>query len=104
MIQLVDKTITVIDSQVNQENDNVYIAKRDELNECYDIFVIAYGALHKRTNLPLISDDPRAYILHSLETYDSKTKKIDKASIFRERTIKPKKDILLISITKRKKM
>lgn len=93
MIQLVDKTITVIDSQVNQENDNVYIAKRDELNECYDIFVIAYGALHKRTNLPLISDDPRAYILHSLETYDSKTKKIDKASIFRERTIKPKKEI-----------
>lgn len=93
MIQLVDKTITVIDSQVNQENDNVYFAKRDELNECYDNFVIAYGALHKRTNLPLISDDPRAYILHSLETYDTKTKRISKASIFRERTIKPIKEI-----------
>lgn len=93
MITLVDKTIEIVDIQARNIDEDIYLTKRAELNTVYDSFVKQYGALHKTTNMPLISSDPRAYLLHSLEDYNPKTKEIKKSAIFTERTINAKKEI-----------
>ena len=93
MIQIVNTALNVIDLQLENKDEISYLAERTELNREYDEFVRIYGAIHKRTNIGLLEDDPNLYVLESLEEYNPKTKTIKKADIFFERTINPRIEI-----------
>lgn len=93
MIQIVNTALNVIDLQLENKDEISYLAERTELNREYDEFVRIYGAIHKRTNIGLLEDDPNLYVLESLEEYNPKTKNIKKADIFFERTINPRIEI-----------
>ena len=93
MIEIVNSALKVIDLQLNDEQENKYLTEREHLNVLYDSFIKKYGAIHKRTNINLLEDDPNLYVLESLEDYNPKTKKIKKADIFFEKTINPRKEI-----------
>lgn len=93
MIEIADCAVRVINAQSKNLDERIYLQERNQLNRMYDDFVKKFGAIHKRTNLPLISDDPRNYLLDSLENYDVQSKSITKSQLFSERTIKVKKEI-----------
>ncbi|MCR0531828.1 DEAD/DEAH box helicase family protein [[Clostridium] innocuum] len=93
MIRIADAAMRVINAQSKNVEENIYLTERETLNKVYDEFVKEFGALHKRTNLPLISDDPRNYLLDSLEDYDIQTKEVKKSQLFSERTVRVKKEI-----------
>lgn len=93
MVEIVNSTLQVIDLQHRNVEEEAYLKAREELNQRYDDFVRLYGALHKRTNLPLLEDDPNSYVIESLEEYNPKNNVIKKADLFFERTIKPRLEI-----------
>lgn len=62
---------------------------RVRLNEHYDAFVKAHGALHDTANLRTLAQDPDMPLLLSLENWDAKKKKATKADIFEHNTIRP---------------
>ena len=93
LIQLADTANELINMQVNNVNEVLYLEKRYELNTLYDDFTKEYGPIHKRTNIRLLNDDPRFALLDSLEDYDAKTKQAYKTQIFSERTIQPRIEI-----------
>lgn len=93
MVDIVQSALRVIDLQHTNAAEDKYLMARNELNQKYDTFEKLYGALHKRTNLSLLEEDPNAYLLESLEDYNPKTKATKKADLFFERTIKPRLEI-----------
>lgn len=93
MVEMADNALRVINAQSKGLEEEIYLNERNSLNRRYDDFVRQFGALHKKSNLPLLSSDPRTYLLDSLETYDNQTKAIIKSKLFTERTIKAKKEI-----------
>lgn len=62
---------------------------RVKLNDHYDAFVKAHGALHDTANLRTLAQDPDMPLLLSLENWDAKKKKATKADIFEHNTIRP---------------
>ena len=64
-------------------------ASRERLNEHYDAFVKAHGALHETANLRTLAQDPDMPLLLSLEHWDNKKKTATKADIFERNTIRP---------------
>lgn len=93
MVKLAEATVSVVENQMKNIDENIYLEARNKLNQQYDDFVKEYGALHKRTNSSLFQNDSRLYLLNSLEEYNQKTKEIIKSPIFTERTINIKKEI-----------
>lgn len=89
LIVIADTAKEVIEAQVRNVKEEIYLDLRNKLNEQYDAFIKDYGAMHKKTNLPLLGDDPRVSLLTTLEDYEPKTKVVTKAPLFTERTIKP---------------
>ena len=73
----------------DQREGNDPTANREKLNELYDDFVKEYGAIHTRTNRNQMKGDSDLTFLLSLEQYDSKTRKAEKAPIFTVNTIEP---------------
>lgn len=93
MVSIVNSALKVIDLQLKNTDEITYLTERTELNRKYDDFVKQYGALHKRTNIGLLEEDPNLYVLESLEEYNPKTKTIKKADLFFERTINPHEEV-----------
>lgn len=93
LVNLSETAIRVIESQIRDIDERIYLEARESLNQQYDSFVKEYGALHKRNNIIPFKSDSRLYLLNSLEDYDQKTKEIIKSPIFIERTINVKREI-----------
>lgn len=93
LVTLSETAVQVIESQMKDISEQIYLEARNKLNKQYDDFVKEYGALHKRNNIGLFQSDSRSYLLCSLEEYNQQTKEITKSPIFTERTVNIKKEI-----------
>ncbi len=67
--------------------------KRAALGVIYDHFVKDFGPLNAPANRKAFADDPDAPVLASLERFDPKTGKAEKADIFSKSTIRPDREI-----------
>lgn len=92
MIGIVDITRQLIDAESNNYSDEITEPLRDSLNKCYDDFVSRYGSLNSYAN-SCFREDNSYPLLQSLENIiDGNSKSnpiVEKADIFRERTISP---------------
>ena len=96
LIGLRDAARLTLQSQNENWPESERNATRRSLNELYDRFVLAYGAINKTTfsetqegttirrmpNLVKFKDDPDAMLVMSLEDYDEVADKATKAAIF----------------------
>ncbi len=80
LMEVRDALRSLIQAQMRDENTQ---AGRDNLHRVYDRFVKKFGALRKKTNVKLFTNDPASFLVLALEkSYDSKTGKAQKADIF----------------------
>lgn len=116
MIKLTDTTRQLIDAEANNYDDDITEPLRTKLNNEYDDFTKSYGAINSFANR-IFREDNSYPLLQSLENVidnESKTKPlVEKADIFRERTISPHIEItsaetpeeaLIISLSQRGKV
>jgi N12 class adenine-specific DNA methylase len=81
MVTIKDCLKDAIDHYYNNQNLEVH-RELSRLNSLYDNFIENNGFLNSRKNASLISSDPEASLLCSLENWDPKTKTATKADIF----------------------
>lgn len=97
LIRLRDHARKVLQTQNEGAPDRDRQAARAELNQAYDRFVAAYGAINKTTfggteespvrrmpNIVKFREDPDAMLVMSLEGYDESTDKATKAAIMKK--------------------
>lgn len=89
LIELRDIVRSLIDAQLNDENDEVITKLQTELNHKYDTFTKRYGLINSRGNSMAFSDDSSYYLLCSLEHLDKEGNLKRKADMFTKRTIRP---------------
>lgn len=92
-IKIAEATEKVINDQVNEINEEIYIKDLNKLNTLYDEFIMEFGYLFNQQNARVFKDDIRHPLLKSLEIIDPITKTAKKEKIFYEKTIKPKLEI-----------
>ncbi len=92
-IKIAEAVERVIDDQVNNVADNIYIKHRHELNMLYDEYIIKFGYLNATANTRVFKDDVRSSLLKALEKIESETKTAKKEDIFYKRTVKPRIEI-----------
>jgi len=88
MIELRTAVRNIIDIQVRNEPESVYIEARERLNTIYDEFVDTHGRINSRGVSNVCRHDADYPLLASLEVIDD-DKQIKKADIFFKPTIKP---------------
>lgn len=93
LIEIANVAMKVVEYQLGDYEEELYLNKRKELNELYDSFYKEYGAIHKITNLRLVEDEPCVGVLEALEDYDKDTKKAQKAPLFSGRTIEKRHEV-----------
>lgn len=93
MIGIRDNLRELITSMTQNLPDAIIQPLQAELSKKYDAFVKSYGYLNGRTNKSLFNEDPDSPLLLSLELMDQTTGVVNKAEIFKTRTIKPEKNI-----------
>lgn len=116
MISLTDITRQLIEAESNNCSDDVTEPLRSKLNKEYDEYVDNYGAINSFANR-IFREDNSYPLLQSLEdVIDNENKSkpsVEKAAIFRERTISPHIEIttaespeeaLIISMSQRGKV
>jgi N12 class adenine-specific DNA methylase len=81
MVTIKDCLKDAIDHYYNNQNLEVH-RELSRLNSLYDNFIQNNGFFNSRKNASLISSDPEASLLCSLENWDPKTKTATKADIF----------------------
>lgn len=87
-IMLKDEFKNIIDIQANNYNDIAFKKSQSNLNMLYDNFVNLYGQINSNSSkIALLKDDIYFYNLTALETFDPKTEKFYKASIFKKRSL-----------------
>lgn len=92
-VKLAECVEKVIDDQVNNVDEEIYLKDREQLNRLYDDYVFRFGYLYTQTNTRLFKDDVRSVMLRALEDVEPVTKTAKKEAIFYERTINPKTEI-----------
>lgn len=80
--------------------DDELDVRRLELNEIYDEIVQRHGYLHGVTLRRILKNDAEASILYGLERWNRKTKVAEKADIFSQRVIFPRKEATEAGCTK----
>jgi hypothetical protein len=107
LIRVRDAVRHCLSSQFEERDENEVISAREHLNLAYDSFVAKFGAISEGANSSVFRSDPDLPLLLSLENYDSETRRITKAAIFRERTVskapqlsevRSAKDALLVTL------
>lgn len=91
LIELRDFTRDHINLMLTNSSDDAFRESMQKLNETYDAFTKKFGALNKRGNKLAFKEDPDSYLILGLEHWDGKN--AEKADIFTERTIYPRKEI-----------
>ena len=81
-IKIAEAVERVIDDQVNNVADNIYIKHRHELNMLYDEYIIKFGYLNATANTRVFKDDVRSSLLKALEKIESETKTAKKKIYF----------------------
>jgi N12 class adenine-specific DNA methylase len=113
MIRLRDAVRRCLRAQVEGADGDEIQATREQLNRTYDRFVANHGPVSERANTAAFRGDPDLPLLLSLEHYDSDTRRVTKAAIFRERTIQPSRppsqvttaqDALLVALAERSRV
>ena len=88
MVALRDCVHGLMDSQLNDADDETIAYQQAELNRLYDAFTAKYGLLNSRGNAQAFSDDSSYYLLCSLEVLDEEGNMERKADMFTRRTIR----------------
>ena len=88
MVALRDCVHRLMDSQLNDADDETIAYQQAELNRLYDTFTAKYGLLNSRGNAQAFSDDSSYYLLCSLEVLDEEGNMERKADMFTRRTIR----------------
>ncbi|MCI9630124.1 MAG: DEAD/DEAH box helicase family protein [[Clostridium] cocleatum] len=88
-INIAEITQEVIDAQINNIDDKLYLELRSKLNDIYDNFVLKYGYLFSSANSNVFKNDCRFALIRALEDPNPTEKTAKKEAIFFERTIKP---------------
>ncbi|MFT3992231.1 MAG: DEAD/DEAH box helicase family protein [Luteolibacter sp.] len=87
LIEIRDSLRETIRTQLDELGEAAMVAARQQLNLCYDRFVLRFGPVNATANRRAFHDDPDFPLLCSLEDYRHDTKRATKTAIFRERTI-----------------
>lgn len=93
LIQLRDLTKNHINVMLQSNDDSEFAASQSKLNAHYDDFIHKNGCVNKQANKRIFKDDPESALVLSLEKWDKNTKTAEKADIFEERTVFPRKEI-----------
>ncbi|MFN8468601.1 MAG: hypothetical protein U0X20_23785 [Caldilineaceae bacterium] len=108
MLAIRDAANEVVQVQLRDGTDEELDAARLKLNQLYDRYTKAHGALNKADNRALLEGDPDSYFVQALENADGKTWR--KADLFTKRVMRGYKeatsaenprDALLISLRER---
>jgi N12 class adenine-specific DNA methylase len=98
----------VLKTQNEDMDENTQENARQKLNQEYDHFVTKFGPINyqsrteskktgktsvRYTNLQAFRQDPDAMLVAALEIYDEQTDTAEKAAIFSQRVIRPRKEI-----------
>ncbi|MGB4064129.1 MAG: N-6 DNA methylase [Azonexus sp.] len=87
MCAIRDHARTLLDAQLEDENNGRLGHQRAMLNGTYDRFVAKYGCLTARANALAFRRDPDYPLLLSLEHYDEESGTARKAALFSQRTL-----------------
>jgi len=93
LIRVRDAVRRCLRAQVKATDDGEVESTRLQLNQTYDRFVAKHGPISERANTSAFRGDPDLPLLLSLEHYDEETRRANKAAIFRERTVHPRRAI-----------
>lgn len=93
LIEVRDTLQEYIDMQCKDISDDEVEPYRIKLNQVYDKFVKKYGNINNVGNKNAFSEDSSYPLISALEHYDDDEKVYKKTDIFRQRTIKPYKEI-----------
>lgn len=88
-----DEARQLLNLQLDGAPEKEIKASREKLNADYDSFVKENGPLNRQKNQRLFKEDTDKPFILSLENYDKKTKKAEKAAIFTKNTVSPVKTI-----------
>ena len=92
LIELRDTTKSHIQTMLTTDGDAKFNESLEKLVKQYDEFNKTFGPLNKQVNKRLFKGDPDAALLLGLERWDKKEKTAEKADIFTERTLMPRKE------------
>lgn len=93
LINLRDTVKDHINLMLVSDGDNGFSESLEALNAKYDAHIKKYGFLNQHGNKSAFKADPDSSILLALEKWDKKEKVGEKADIFNERTLFPRKEI-----------
>lgn len=93
ILEIRDDARNLLSLQMDGAPDAQIKDLRRSLNEKYDAFVAKNGPLNSQKNQRLFKEDTDKPFILSLENYDKKTKKAEKAAIFFKNTVSPVKTI-----------
>lgn len=88
-IKIAEITQKVIDAQIYDIDDKLYLERRLKLNKIYDDFVLKNGYLFSYANSNVFKEDCRFALIRALEDTNPTEKTAKKEAIFFEKTIKP---------------
>ncbi|MCA1957440.1 MAG: hypothetical protein LDL14_02790 [Nitrospira sp.] len=92
LIGLRNQIREVLHTQLENAPDNDVAAAIRELNKRYDQFVKKFGPVNSRANKSILRGDPEYANVQALEKrYDPKSNTAQKADIFTERVVKPRR-------------
>lgn len=92
MTEIRDCLRALISSQLNDDEEGKIQYLQHTLNDIYDKFVSKHGNINDNANLKAFKDDMSLPLLSSLEEIKN-GEVVGKASIFKKRTINPKREI-----------
>lgn len=113
LISLRDTVKSHINLMLHNEDDKVFSKSLEKINNEYDTHTKKFGPLNLHGNKSAFKADPDSAILLALEKWDKKEKVAEKADIFHERTVYPRKvithtdsldDAVLISLSEKGKI
>jgi N12 class adenine-specific DNA methylase len=93
MIRLRDAVRRCLHAQIENADEDQIQFTREQLDGTYDRFVARHGPVSEHANISAFRGDPDLPLLLSLEHYDPLTRRTTKAAIFRERTVRPGREL-----------
>ena len=96
LIALREQTRELMEFELEDYSDEDIHVAQAKLNELYDRFTKEYGIINSRANENAFSNDSSYFLLCSLEKLDGEGNFVGKADMFSKRTIKAKKQILMV--------
>lgn len=88
LVHIKDAVKEVIAAQIREASDAELSTLQAKLSKRYDAFVKKYGNITDKANTKVLRADPENYLLNSLEVFNKKADKVEKAGIFSRRIVK----------------